>query len=63
MMVVSKPLGGLLSVPDFGLSAVLSKKGRKRDFKGHCFETDEDKAQAAWKCCHINIKGSYNSMS
>lgn len=30
MIVVSKPLGGLLSVPDFGLSNGLSKKNNKR---------------------------------
>lgn len=30
MIVVSKPLGGLFSVPDFGLSEVLSIQREKR---------------------------------
>lgn len=34
MIVVSKPLGGLLSVPDFGLSNVLSKNINKRKKNG-----------------------------
>lgn len=33
MIVVSKPLGGLLSIPDFGLSNVLSKNINKRKKK------------------------------
>lgn len=31
MMLVSKPLGGLFSVPDLGLSAVLSKNTTKEE--------------------------------
>lgn len=35
MMAASKPLGGLFSVPGFGLSTVLSKNTTKGIFNGH----------------------------